>query len=362
MANIDTSAWKEFALEELFTSVNGDTDIQKKHINGKGEYVITSGLQNNGIAGKSDVEARVLPAKTLTVDMFGNVFYREHEYKMVTHARVFSIIPKTKFENNNIGLFFASCLSSLYKLFSYDNMCSWEKIKSNKILLPVKEIDEIDYKYMEERVQELEEERVQELDKYLKSIGLDNCNLNDDEKEILKTRKDKKEFKLIDILKWQSQKEIDPLKIKLLSTESDVKYPFYGQATINNGIIDNLSLKDEVLNNKESKPTILIHSNNQNIVYLETPFYLKDGHGATSVLQADYLDESIALYLMTCIHRVISNKFTYQNKATKIALKNTVIELPINDNEEIDFDYMKNYIKAIEKVTVAKLDKYNELV
>ena len=50
-------------------------------------------------------------------------------------------------------------------------------------------------------------------------------------------------------------------------------HPFYGQATINHGIISYHQLTNKVLNNENGKPTILIHSNNQNIVYLETPFY-----------------------------------------------------------------------------------------
>jgi len=155
-------------------------------------------------------------------------------------------------------------------------------------------------------------------------------------------------FKIEDILVWQPQKEIDPLEIKNLTVKSENKYPFYGQATINNGIISYLSLTDEVLNNKDGKPTILIHSNNQNIVYLETPFYLKDGHGATSVLQSDFLNEKIALYIMACIKKVIIKNFTYNEKATKIALKNTIISLPVNLKDEVDYDYMEKYIEKVE--------------
>ena len=95
-----------------------------------------------------------------------------------------------------------------------------------------------------------------------------------------------KKYKISDVLEWQSQKEIDPLKINELTVEGNFSYPFYGQSTTNNGIISFLTLTTDVLNNKFGKPTILIHSNNQNIVYLESPFYLKDGHGATSVLQS----------------------------------------------------------------------------
>ncbi|AYD39604.1 hypothetical protein D4Z93_03420 [Clostridium fermenticellae] len=176
-----------------------------------------------------------------------------------------------------------------------------------------------------------------------------------------------KKFKIEEVLQWQSQKEIDPLKINELTIKSDIKYPFYGQSTIDNGIISYLSLTESVLNNKLGKPTILIHSNNQNIVYLETPFYLKDGHGATSVLQSDNLNEKIALYIITCIKKVITKKFAYNEKATKSALKNTYIKLPVNNNNEIDYIYMENCIRKLEEkyirefsvyLTASKLDNY----
>ena len=138
-----------------------------------------------------------------------------------------------------------------------------------------------------------------------------------------------KEVRLEEVLKWQPQIEIDPLTIKELSIDDEPKYPFYGQATNHNGIIGYYNLHPSVLNNKEGLPTILIHSNNQNIVYLETPFYLKDGHGATSVLQSSFLNVKSALYIMTSIRKAIETRFTYNAKATKIALKNTKIVLPI---------------------------------
>jgi len=34
------------------------------------------------------------------------------------------------------------------------------------------------------------------------------------------------------VLNWQPQKEIDPLKLEELKDESELFYPFYGQATI----------------------------------------------------------------------------------------------------------------------------------
>ena len=165
------------------------------------------------------------------------------------------------------------------------------------------------------------------------------------------------EFKIENVLQWQPQKEIDPLKLEELKDETENKYPFYGQAITNNGIISYHQLTNKVLNNEHSKPTILIHSNNQSIAYLETPFYLKDGHGATSVLQCEKLNRINQMFIIGAIDRVIKSKYSYNQKATKIELKNTKIQLPTK-NGEIDFEYMESFIAQIENDRIARLDEY----
>ena len=144
----DSTLWGEFRIGDLFKSSNGDFDIQKKHINGKGDYVVSAGLTNNGIIGKSDVEASVFERETITIDMFGNAFYRQFPYKMVTHARVFSLSPSFDI-TDRVGLYLACTLHFLPNLFGYENMCSCEKIKDKKIPLPLTLSGEIDFDFME---------------------------------------------------------------------------------------------------------------------------------------------------------------------------------------------------------------------
>lgn len=123
MANVE---WGEFKLKELFISENGDFDIQEKHINGRGNYVITSGTTNNGILGKTDVKAKIIKSNTITIDMFGNAVYRHFDYKLVTHARVFSLLPLFDM-TFNIGMFISSAFHFLPIMFGYDRMCTWKK-------------------------------------------------------------------------------------------------------------------------------------------------------------------------------------------------------------------------------------------
>lgn len=161
------------------------------------------------------------------------------------------------------------------------------------------------------------------------------------------------------MLEWQPQKEIDPLKLNELRDTNAGIYPFYGQATANNGIISFEQLTDRVLNNKDGKPTILIHSNNQGIVYLESPFYLKDGHGATSVLQSPNLNKVNQMFIVAAIDKVIKQKYSYDHKATKIELKHTIIYLP-QKNGKIDYVFMEDFVSDLEKRYITELQAYSD--
>jgi hypothetical protein len=356
---LENVEWGEFKINDLFESSNGDFDIQKSHINNLGEYVITAGLTENGIMGKTNVKAKVFDKNTITIDMFGNVFFRQFKYKIVTHARVFSLKPKFSITEKQ-GLFLATLFHFLNKKFSYDNMCLWTKIKDEVIKIPVKN-DNLDFDFMEEFITEIEKYKINKLNEHLYDCDLKDYHLSKEEENSINNlhKISWKKFKIEEVLEWQKNiSEINPLDLDLLSISNKQKYPFYGQATINNGIIEYRDLEEKVLNNKLGKPTILIHSNNQNTVYLETPFYLKDGHGATSVLQSNNLNKKTAFFLMSSIKKVILEKYSYNAKATKIELKNTFIDLPVKEDNNPDYEYMSLVISALQKLVIKNLVLY----
>ena len=138
---------KEFKIENLFKAKTGDVDLQQKDINGKGEYFINSGAENFGIKGKTDRVARIFEANTITVDFWGFSNYRDFKYKMATHNHVFSLSGNV-IKNEKVGLYLSACMRYFTKIFSYNNMGTWNKIKKMTILLPVNEQDEIDYNYI----------------------------------------------------------------------------------------------------------------------------------------------------------------------------------------------------------------------
>ncbi len=109
---------------------------------------------------------------------------------MVTHARVFSLKPKFEI-NHKIGLFLSTLFFGYPKKFGYENMCSWAKIKNDKVILPLKPtanaqtLEDIDFDFMEKFIAELEQCRLAELEAYLKAAGLENTTLSSGEENAL---------------------------------------------------------------------------------------------------------------------------------------------------------------------------------
>lgn len=110
-------AYKNFKIGELFIAQTGDVDLQQKDINGKGSYFINSGVEGLGIKGKTDRYAKVFEANTITIDFWGNAYYRDFKYKMATHNHVFSLSGDV-IKNRNVGLYLVSAMSYLTKIYS----------------------------------------------------------------------------------------------------------------------------------------------------------------------------------------------------------------------------------------------------
>lgn len=149
----------------LFTSSTGDVDLQQKDINGKGEFFINSGVDNRGIKGRTDRPARIFPTNTITVDFWGNAYYRDFEYKMATHNHVFSLAGDV-IKNRFVGMYIVGVLAKLPKLFSYNNMATWNKLKKIEINLPVTPSGYIDFDYMERYIRAVEKLVIADVVKY----------------------------------------------------------------------------------------------------------------------------------------------------------------------------------------------------
>ena len=364
---------------ELFEIQNTLSFNKDKLVDGNDFDYVTRTSQNQGILQETGFvnEENINPAGTWSLGLLQmDFFYREKPWYAGQFVR--KIVPKIELNKSSILFFTVIFNKQKQNLLSGLVRDVDKAFLTAKIHLPTQN-GKIDFAFMENFIAELEAERIAELEAYLRVTGLSDYILTEEERAVLEAFRsgkiswggvkllDKQQvkdiewrvFRMEDVLEWQPQKEIDPLKLDKLKDKNQKLYPFYGQATINNGIISYNQLVEEVLNNKEGKPTILIHSNNQNTIYLESPFYLKDGHGATSVLQSKKLNKLNALYFMSSIKKVILSKYSYNAKATKIELKNTLISLPSVQGKPL-YDYMEVFIRAVQKLVIKDVVQYAE--
>lgn len=334
----------------MFSSQNGDFDIQKKHLTDTGIFVITSGRTNNGILGKTAVNAKIFNSKTITVDMFGYAYYRPFKYKMVTHARVFSLKPKFDISDNQ-GLFLANSLHFLYKFFGYDNMCSWEKIKSEKIQLPTKN-GEIDFDFMESFIAELEAERMAQLTSYLKASGLDNYELSVDEKKAINSypNTEFKEFSLISIFDVINTHNI--LSSDIIANSGEV--PYLCASANNNSVSTYIKYDKDYL---EKGHCIFIGGKTFVVSYQENDFFSNDSHNLVLYLKDYDATKLIYLYLATCVRRSLDYKYSWGNSISKAKIQKDKIYLPVKDNK-IDFETMELLMSAIQKLVIKDVVLY----
>ncbi len=369
-SQLNAIKWGEFKLGDLFEASNGDFDIQKRHINHKGEFVITAGLSNNGVLGQSDIKAKVFESHTITIDMFGCAFYRSFPYKMVTHARVFSLKPKFEI-NHKIGLFLSTLFFDYPKKFGYENMCSWAKIKNDKVILPLKPtantqtLKDIDFDFMEKFIAELEQCRLAELEAYLKATGLSNTTLSSDEENALNVFNGKnsmggntpcgltwQHFKIVDIFEVKNTRNILARDV----VKDSGTTPYLCASKENNAVNSYINYNADFL---DKGNCIFIGGKTFVVTYQQKDFYSNDSHNLALYLKDTHSKTKLnQLFIITCIYKALNNKYSWGDSISNTKIQNDSILLPTNQHGKIDFHFMRTFINALMKQTIQGVAQY----
>lgn len=333
----------------MFSAQTGDTDLQQKDINGKGTYFINSGVEGQGIKGKTDREAKIFRSNTITIDFWGNAYYRDFEYKMATHNHVFSLTGDV-IKNRIVGLYLVTTMSYMKKLFSYNNMGTWSKIKEQYIHLPITQSNEIDFVFMESRIREMET--------YLKVAGFEDCELTEEEQEALTAFKSKrlKEYTIGTLYdkKELKNRPFDKRTDTRQTPDDTYNLPLVNAKNGDNGIMfyghkdkfDSIEMSIDIVQNG-AIATGNVYPQPQRTGVLWDAYLIKSiGYSDTR--------ESL-IYVSAAIEKCIKKKFSYECKATWNRVCHERIWLPITSTGSIDYKFMETYIRAIEKLTIQRV-------
>ena len=348
--------FEEFRIGDIFDIQTGSLLNSSVLINGDIKR-ISAKSEDNGVIGTYDTlnidEARHYE-NFISVNFFGDVFYHPYlaSVEMKVHVVKFKKCEALAFKEieftNYSGLYISSCIKNILRgKFGYGNQLSSSKLRDGKfkILLPTLG-GKINFSFMEKFIEELERERVEELDAYLRATGLKNYELTQSEKSAL--------AKFDEFDKWGGvAKEFNLKKLFGSSTRGkrlkssdrlDGNLPFVTAGEADMGISAFISNDVEIF--KENTITIDMFGSSKYRNYK----YGADDHVA--VVHTENLPKHAAIYVATAIHKVANaGQFSYARNFYAKDADELNILLPVF-NGEICYEFMNDFIKAIEKLVI----------
>lgn len=341
MKKISIQEWKEFKIEELF-SVNPTknhkvTNKDLMHEDGINPVVVNSSY-NNGIGGYTNYENTEL-GNVITFSDTTNadsIFYQENDFVGYSHVQVLKPIKYNEKWNKESLLFFTTVFKKKAKLMNFDYVNKFTRDDALKIIvkLPVDINGEPDWEYME---------------RYVKQLYTRERESSDH----VATYVEKSKLHKVDITKWKDFQINGLFQVKRPAPRSVKKYndgtiPFVSSGNYNNGVDSYCTPLDNELLEKGN--CITVSPVDGSTFYQPTDFLGRGGAGSSILLlYNDKLTKHTGLFLAAIIRGILTRKYQYNDMGSSESIKLEYIKLPVNIKNEIDWDYMENYMIKLEK-------------
>lgn len=277
----------------------------------------------------------------------GNVYSQPQKTGVLYNA----YLVKPKFSANEKLLhFFTSTIEKSIKFkFGYENKAGWAKVQEEKIQLPTKN-GEIDFEFMESFIAELEAERVEELEAYLVATGLKDYTLTAEEERVLAEFESGKftwgEFRIGELF------EINPTKYYRLQNEEIISENG-NVALVSNSSTDNgvMGFSNFEPNNKGNTMTCSDTTLGADTMFYQKNDFIGYSHIQHLVPKSELFNKAVASVIITASKISTSKQYDYGNKFNRVAMNNTKIQLPTQNNQP-NCAIMETFISAIQKIVI----------
>ncbi len=346
MLNLDDRIWKPFFIGNVFAVKRPKARSERDYKDGKSPFV-ASGNFNNGVIRCCEPHTDEILDKgnCITVSpVDGSAFYQQSDFLGRGGAGSSILLLYSEHINKYSGLFIARLIRQTCSKYCYGKMGNKDGIKREKILLPITDDGQPDYKYMEQYTREQKDK--------LKKRYIDFID-NNYPIQLLPSREEKAwaNFKVVDLFdcKRGNQNNMNAL--------ADGNDMLISAKNINNG------LKGFYTSTNDKKGTYkgnCITLNNDGdggvgLAYYQPYRFLLDTH-----VYALYPKENISYFVMLYLSQSLSKQrvcFSHGYSISRERLNAMKIMLPITDDGKPDYKYMEQYAKA---VMLGKYKKYLE--
>lgn len=361
MKNVE---WGTYKINELFTKLNlkllnqnfvKDKDLSREKTSEFNLPLVNAKDGSNGImyyARESDFES-----DTMSIDIVndgaistGNVYSQPQKTGVLYNA--YLIKPKLNRSIQTLHFYTTSIFKAIKHKYSYENKAGWEKVKNDEIWLPIQK-NSIDFSYMHDSIMILENAYIEKIYNYLNTLEINDTNLTINEKYALDTlsSKDFKDFKVTDIFVIKNTGNILSSWIK----ENSGTTPYLCASAANNSVSSYIQYNEDYL---DKGNCIFIGGKTFVVTYQKDDFFSNDSHNLTLKLkEEEHRNKICQLFLATCIKNSLGHKYSWGDSISSSKIKKDSISLPVKDGQP-DYEFMENYISAIQKLTVKKVISY----
>ena len=330
--NLKDRKWKEFFLIDIFPEIQRGRRLTKaKQKIGNTPYISSTGLDNgidNFISNRSNV--RVFE-DCLTIANSGSVgssFYQPYKFVASDHV---THLKNNQF-NKYIYLFLSTITSRLATKYNFNREINDPRIKREKIVLPVSQKNESipDWNFIERFIKVSIKSKE---DKY-KSYA-HNMILRLSYKEILPLSEKKwKEFFLNDLFDIKSGVRLTKANMQ------NGKIPFIGAIDSNNGISNFVSN----INASIDKNVLGVNYNGSVCEVFYHPYECLFTDDVKHLSFKKYSGNKFTYLFFKQIIFKQKRKYSYGYKFNARRMERQILIVPINDNDEPDYEYMEQYI------------------
>ena len=361
---LKTVKWGKYKLGDLFDIESTSSFNTDELVDGDEYDYVTRTSFNQGVlqsTGFVNLES-INPAGTWSLGLLQmDFFYRKKPWYAGQFMR--KITPKITIPKGAV-LFFTTILNRQKPILLSVLVRDVDKtFKNIEVKIPITNMGEIDFVFMESFIAELEAERIAALSVYLTISGFENYELSSQELKALANLNSTAwgKYKIGDLFNKVETKKL-PYKAKELPTEATGNYilPCLTSSFKNQGL--NYFAPKQGATILKSVITIPQNSDVYRAYYQSSDFtVLSDAYAIDWKLDKRTLSREQYLFIVMCINKVTDLPiYSYKNKLGGWnVVKEKHILLP-QINGEIDFGFMNSFISAIEKIAIKDVVNYTK--
>ncbi|MFK5246778.1 restriction endonuclease subunit S [Glaesserella parasuis] len=333
--NLRNTEWREFSFSQVFAEIQrGKRLIKSNQQDGTTPYV-SSTATNNGVDNFIDNSTNVrIFENCLTLANSGSVgstFF--HYYTFVASDHVTAL--RLEKPNKYIYLFLSGIIKRLEEKYSFNREINDKRIQREKILLPVNEEGLPDWQFMENFMKQIEQDKITTVLNYYKK-PFNNNNLRGGVEACLLSKNGWSEFAIQDVCDIVSGQDIYERERIAGNT------PYITATANNNGIGYFIANKNSTL----EKDCISVNRNGSVGYAFYHPYEALFGND-TRKLRPKHVNKHTSLFLTVCIEKQ-RIKYGYGYKMGTERLKKQKILLPVNANNQPDWENIERYMQQIE--------------